>query len=383
MLIEPFWRDRATALQSGPSDVGLFGATPETFNSWTHSDDFAVSVGAAGAQHGGGEVVESGGGAARTQTLSFDHDTSLSTRTLAAGDSAASIGALDVHIGTGVALSYAVASLPAGSGTQLSTLTGATLHARSDVSVETRASEPAKAATAEAAETTSTVTSTVEQVQQTAASQTEALGAAVATEIAALKAQAEQAIATLTSQTAAQIEALEKTAETLLSSTLQAAAALPGDIAGIGNSLVAPVLATIAELPDTIEAGLDTSIAAGVEAEIALGDQTIGVDLAATVSAATALDSALSISGSDVAGGIGTLVGMLAGDGGFVVEDGDSGFAWSEGQGPLDTLDTLADDAVDLPDALSVDPGAILLGIAETGSDLLGGLPSFDDHGHG
>jgi hypothetical protein len=68
-----------------------------------------------------------------------------------------------------------------------------------------------------------------------------------------------------------------------------------------------------------------------------------------------------------------------------VIEDAASGVEWlGDALAPSDTLAALADDGgIDLPDAGAIEPGAILLGIADHGADLLGGLSHLDDHGHG
>ena len=410
MLIERLLRDRGTAIQSGPSDVGLFGATGDTFQNWTPGSVVAMSLGSARPALASDESGGGSSGYSPGHAVSLAGETHFSTNALASLDQgmiggSALTGAVHTHVDIGLNANYAAATtvplavspIPVGSGTQFDQ----TVHVGANVAVETSAA-PATAAVvsnvAEAAQTQTAQTMAVlDDAHAAAAAQLEQLSAALASDIAALKEQTDAAIAALTSEAAEQVAALQQTVAGLAEPVVDTVAVLPGalvqQVDGLATGLVPPVLDTLATLPGTIGTATDLSVSTHVGAEIALGGQEIGVDLGTSLSTATALDMDLPISGSDVAGGISTLVDMIGNAAGFVVQDAASGVEWlGDALAPADSLAALADDhgvdltddhGLGLPDMGGVDPGAILLGIADHGTDLLGGLSSFDDHGHG
>jgi hypothetical protein len=408
MLIERLMRDRGTAIQSGPSDVGLFGATPDTFQNGPHGSDLAMSVGSPRPALASEDSSDGTTGYSRGQAVTLAADAHLSTNQLAGLDHESAsqnsvAGSIDTHVDIGVSASYSAGSgasgfplaanrIAHGSGTQFIQSVHVETHPNSMIAVET-APAPAIAAivpdTIEAAQAQGAQTAAVvEDVHAAAAAQLEQLSSTLASEIAALKEQTDAAIAALTSEAAEQVAALQQTVAGLVEPVMDTVAALPGALGqhvdALATSLLPPVLDTIAALPEAIGTATSLSVSANLGAEIALGGQEIAVDLGTSLSAATALDMDLPISGSDVAGGISTLLDMLGSTSSFVIEDAASGVEWlGDALGPSDTLATLADDGIDLPDAGAIEPGAILLGIADHGADLLGGLSHLDDHGHG
>jgi hypothetical protein len=405
VLIDGLLRDRGTAIQSGPSDMGLFGATPETFQNWSHDSVLAMSIGSAGSRLESQQADETGYTRAQTVTLAQNVHLSTSDLTVLGQGSTSqgqASGSIDTHVDTGITLSYmANGSSPfangiaPGSSTPFVQSVHVDAQANTQVAVETSAPQATADAlpnTVDAAQTQVVqAVASIEEVHAAATAQLEQLSTSLASEIAALKAQTDAAIAELTSEAAEQVAAVQQA----VSGLVEPVAALPGALAqqvdAIATSLVPPVLDTIASLPGAIGAATNVTLAANVAAEVALGGHEIGVELGTTLSTATALDIELLISGSDIAGGVSTLLGMLD-DGGYVIEDAASGIQWlGDAVAPLDTVAALADaDALDLPDTNAADlglnaiePGAILLGIADHGSDLLGGLSHLGDHGHG
>jgi hypothetical protein len=409
MLIERLMRDRGTAIQSGPSDVGLFGATPETFQNWSHGSDLTMSIGNPRPALASEESSGGTPGYSRGQAVALAEDTHFSTNQLAGLDHGAAsqnsvAGSIDTHVDIDVSASYSTGSGAAsgfplaanqiahGSGTQFIHSVHVETHANSVVVVETAPTPPAlivpeaiEAAQAQGMQTAAVL----EDVQAAAAAQLEQLSSTLASEIAALKEQTDAAIAALTSEAAEQVAALQQTVAGLVEPVVDSVAALPGTLVqhvdALATSLVPPVLDTITALPAAIGTATNLSVSADLGAEIALGGQEIAVDLGTSLSTATALDMDLPISGNDVAGGISTLLDMLGSASSFVIENAASGVEWlGDALAPSDTLAALADDGgIDLLDAGAIEPGAILLGIADHGADLLGGLSHLDDHGHG
>jgi hypothetical protein len=406
MLIDRLLRDRGTAIQSGPSDVGLFGATSATFQNTPHASDLTMSIGSPRQALASEDAGDGTAGYSRGQAIALAADTHFSTNQLAGLDHGAAsqnsvAGSIETHVDIGVSASYSAAApsplvanqIAHGSGTQFIQSVHVETHANSVVAVET-APAPAVAAIVpnaiEAAQAQGAQTAAVlEDVHAAAAAQLEQLSTSLASEIAALKEQTDAAIAALTSEAAEQVAALQQTVAGLVEPVVDTVATLPGalvqQVDALATSLVPPVLDTIAALPEAIGTAANLSVSANLGAEVALGGQEIAVDLGTSLSTATALDMDVPISGSDVAGGISTLLDMLGSASSFVIEDAAGGVEWlGDALAPSDTLAALADDdGTDLPDTSAIEPGAILLGIADHGTDLLGGLSHLDDHGHG
>ena len=390
-------RERLTA-QSASGDMSLFGATPSTFAPEQAGQATSFSFGATT-----GEAIGVGTGAPDGSA----HSTKFTSLALEPGLSLAPQVALstpvtgDLRASVDLSVDAAVQAVTAQHFADGGPL--APGQSGMDARGAAEATVSGGASVAYAAPEEGGASSIAEAVQQADAVQALGGEAGQVIEAAQIQALADSirtqldTLAKLLPTTAASIEDRIATIEANSLEAIQATVAeiasldLPSDTLGA----VAPVLdgslgAVPAVTGATIDAAIGSAAAAGagiqgiVEASTgaaqglvpALGQATDDVgDVAA--------GAAGSLGGSDVSGGISTLMSLLQAGDGFVVEDaGEAVFGSVDA--PLQTLDDLAGEGHDFSGADQ--DGALsdsLLGIVGHASDGIGGILDQDDGLHG
>jgi hypothetical protein len=364
-MIDRALRDRATALQSGPNDVGLFGATPHTFDSWSSAASGSFAVGAIALDgwfaHSALAHSDAGSGAA------FVADSAALSGTIATPNSA---------LTTQIETTHYAGRTSNGSEARPDAPIETAQMAGSGMSVTIQTSHSDGGSQSSQSTSLTTGGAIGHQGPVDPAIPTDTLGA-IEAGIAQARAGALDQIEQIASSATAQIAALQ----TQIADTISATG---NQVAGLGNAIgdallqaSAPVLDMVSSLPDTIGTTISADVDAALNTGLQIGDTQIQLAQQIAITSELALEAGLPIDGDDVAGGITTLVDLVTSEGGYLVEDVTAGIAWPLAANPLDTLAGLSD----LEPA--IEPGSALLGIAEPGDLLLGGLPDHDDFGLG
>lgn len=386
MVAERLLRDRPLAVSSGSSDLWLFGGTSGTFPAMS-APTAGATAGAAwfGADASAQHTTDGSEGSTPAHELGavaqFDAGMRLGAPS---GETFVDQTGTSQEFGASAARIGDIAEDPVFAAAEMTAIGGA------QAQVTTTRPDGGSQSHAPAQQVAMT-SGAVAQQEMTGGAELAQLGHTIQQQIAASAAAidiARQDIANeidaLTDTIADEIASLQTGIGATAAGIAAQASALTDGATAVIDSLTAPVLGAVAALPDTIittQLGIDLSADASLAG--ALGGQTLELGQSTEVALDAALDLTLPISGGDVAGGITMLVDMAGTQVGYAVGEVGSAALWvSTLPAPIDALAALDpfEDALAAPD---LDPGAILLGIADTGSDLLGGLHLPDDHGIG
>lgn len=388
MLIERALRERTSAIQSGPSDIGLFGATPQTFASQSNVTSGAFNIGPVmgGAQAG---IISSIGDTSVAPAPPFD------TTVMTSGALATPLGVVtaEMQAGTIIAQPASFASDAPASAPADVAITGGSFFVAPQASVQLGVQSGAS----EQVQTLSIAGEAAGAAVPVAASLSDITGAGAVTaklsEIEASIAQAradaldpiEQIAATATTQVA---EIQAKLAETIANVGSEVAG-LTATVGEQVDDIAAPVLDLVADMLGTIGTAIAADVDAGLDMAIQLGDTQIGLGQQIAITADLAIDAELPLDGADVAGGVATLIDMVTEDAGYMIEDVTAGVAWPlASSAPLDSVEALIDVPADLlgidpfDDVAHADAGGALLGLGNA-ADPLHGLFDTDDFGLG